>query len=239
LLFCSFAALLLLVLLSWLISLLLLLSLLRIYCFTDLRHLLSVGVAIHLQYHSIPTAPHHKPSPTSYSTHQLPRIHCFTDFRHWLLVGSAIFSPPQATETATALLPSYSTGPTILPRGLPAYFQQYISTTSNHTHQPRIHCFTDLRHLLSVGLANLPSHLLHSRIYCFTDLRHLLSVGVAIYLQSTANSPHLITNQLLLHIPLTNYRGFIASLTFGICCRSVCNFTAFQPKQIARFLQPS
>ena len=48
------------------------------------------------------TAPHHKPIPTSYSTHQLPRIHFFNDLRHLLSVGFAIFLPPKATATALA-----------------------------------------------------------------------------------------------------------------------------------------
>jgi hypothetical protein len=65
---------------------------LRIYCFTDLRHLLSVGVAIQLHLTASNTsqtttrASHTTTTPLS----QLPRIHCFTDLRHLLSVGSAI-----------------------------------------------------------------------------------------------------------------------------------------------------
>jgi hypothetical protein len=82
------------------------------------------------------------------------RIHCFTDLRHLLSVGFAIFLPPKATATATADTTTllnwtyYST-----PLGKPANHHPYTQLTSNSTHKPRIHCFTDLRHLLSVGFA--------------------------------------------------------------------------------------
>jgi hypothetical protein len=65
------------------------------------------------------------------------------------------------------------------------------------------------------------------RLYCFTDLRHLLSAGVAIQLHFIAGKPSNTFSTPHATIYSThNYRGFIALLTFGICCRSDRDLTA-------------